>query len=149
LKDQLTFEVFYPYPPEKVWQALTDPDALGQWLLPTDFEPRLGFRFSMGEFRGEVLELDEPRRLRYSWEDGEAGSASVITWELQPKDGGTLLRLEHEATTEVEPYVLIEAYANWRGALGRLYPPVPIVYEEENDDQKPRAGFREEETACR
>jgi hypothetical protein len=39
-------EVIYPYPVERVWRALTDSRALAKWLLPNDFEPRLGHKFS-------------------------------------------------------------------------------------------------------
>ena len=35
----------FPHPVEKVWQALTDPDALREWLMENDFEPRIGKRF--------------------------------------------------------------------------------------------------------
>ena len=26
-----------PHPPERVWQALTDPALLARWLMPNDF----------------------------------------------------------------------------------------------------------------
>ena len=32
-------EVFLPHPPEDVWLALTDPQALAEWLMPNNFEP--------------------------------------------------------------------------------------------------------------
>ena len=32
--EAISFEVDLPYPPEKVWRALTDPGLLAEWLLP-------------------------------------------------------------------------------------------------------------------
>ncbi len=71
----LRFEVLYPHPPERVWRALTDRRMLAEWLMPNDFEPRLGHRFTFrtdpapgfdGTVRCQVIELDEPRRLSYT-----------------------------------------------------------------------------------
>jgi uncharacterized protein YndB with AHSA1/START domain len=61
-------DAFLPYPPQKVWRALTDPGLLASWLMPNDFEPRVGHRFTFrtdpvpahgfdGIVRCEVLEL--------------------------------------------------------------------------------------------
>jgi uncharacterized protein YndB with AHSA1/START domain len=144
LKEKLNFDAFYPHEPLRVWQALTDPAQLTVWLMPADFKPSVGFRFRIGDIRGEVLEVREGEMLKYTWDDGEEGSPSVITWTLKPKDGGTHLTLEHEAATETKPYVLIEAAANWKHALARL-PMVPIVYGEdlERAPVLARAGFRQ------
>ena len=39
----LRFETIYPYPPSVVWQAVTDPAALGEWLMPVfEFAPEVG-----------------------------------------------------------------------------------------------------------
>jgi uncharacterized protein YndB with AHSA1/START domain len=42
----LVREVFHPHPREQVWAALVDPKALGLWLMPNDFEPRVGHAFT-------------------------------------------------------------------------------------------------------
>ncbi|HKD00817.1 MAG TPA: SRPBCC domain-containing protein [Terriglobales bacterium] len=76
MKNDLRFEAVYPYSPERVWRALTDPVELGQWLMPNDFEARLGHKFQFktrpvpgfdGIVNCEVTELDVPRRLEYKW----------------------------------------------------------------------------------
>ena len=33
-------------PPDKIWKALTDSTMLARWLMPNDFEPRVGKRFT-------------------------------------------------------------------------------------------------------
>lgn len=92
----------YPHPPELVWTALTDPDELAQWLMPNDFQPRVGHTFTFrtrpapgfdGIVHCRVTELLPPRRLAYTWKGG--GIETVVTWSLEPVAGGTRLRLEH------------------------------------------------------
>jgi uncharacterized protein YndB with AHSA1/START domain len=163
LKDKLEFDVFYPHPPERVWAALTEPQALSSWLLPTDFRPVVGERFQFEDpgrgarVEGRVLEAEFAKLLRFSWDDGEAGSLSVVTWTLEPKEGGTRVRLEHAAAVYAKPYVLIEANMNWHMALYASLPvllqllkykqPTPIVYvaEESKPETDRRAGFRQDE----
>jgi uncharacterized protein YndB with AHSA1/START domain len=97
------------HPPEKVWRALTSSVLIAQWLMSNDFQPRLGHRFNFratpipnmwnGVTDCEVLEIDEPRRLAYSWnasgDEAADGLKSVVTWTLSPADGGTHVRMEH------------------------------------------------------
>ena len=105
-------ERWYPHSPEKVWVALTDPRALAEWLMPNDFEPRVGhkFRFQVDPMSGcghlnlcEVLEVDRPRTLVYSWLPAEGAGAdrpgarpATVTWVLAPENGGTRLTLVHD-----------------------------------------------------
>ena len=98
----LNYDVTYPHPPEKVWRALTDPAAIKQWLMPTDFKPELGHRFQFrskpqpgwdGIVNCELLELDPPRRLAYSWCSGKVNTR--VTWVLEPVAEGTRVRLSH------------------------------------------------------
>lgn len=37
---------FIAHPPAKVWRALVDPDLLARWLMPNDFKPVVGHRFT-------------------------------------------------------------------------------------------------------
>ena len=101
MKRDLHFEEFYPYPPERVWRAITDSSAIGDWLMPNDFRPVLGHKFQFrtkpqpgwdGIVNCEVLELSPPRTLVYSWK----GSAldTVVRYTLEAVDGGTKLRLD-------------------------------------------------------
>lgn len=95
----------YPYPQERVWRALTDPAALSEWLMPTDFRPEVGHKFTFRAFpvpgwRGvvdcEVLELEPPHRMVLSWAGHEnMAQPTTVTWTLQPVATGTRLTLEH------------------------------------------------------
>jgi uncharacterized protein YndB with AHSA1/START domain len=98
-----------PHPPEKIWRALTTSALIAEWLMVNDFQPVLGHRFNFratsipnmwnGVTDCEVLEIEPPRRLVYSWnasgDEAANGLKSTVTWTLTPADGGTLVRMEH------------------------------------------------------
>src|SRR5258708_23582151 len=100
----------FQHPPQLVWQYLTDPALLKQWLMENDFQPRIGHEFMFrarplvrlgfdGNVYCRVLEVDEPRKLSYSWRGGPGNRRltlhSILTWTLIPEVGGTRLVLEH------------------------------------------------------
>lgn len=100
----IVMEREYPHPPERVWDALTDPEALSDWLLPTTFRPILGGSFQFVERKPSgrrrkvqcrVVELEAPHRLAYSWKSEEDAAPSLVCWTLEPVESGTLVRLEH------------------------------------------------------
>ena len=45
MKRNLIFDEVYPHPIERVWRALTDSEAMTDWLMPNDFEPKIGHKF--------------------------------------------------------------------------------------------------------
>src|ERR1700675_3024487 len=97
--DPIVIEQTYPYSIEHVWEALTDPAALADWLMPGDFKPVVGHKVRFhcdprAEFDGnvdvEVLEVDKPRRLSYSWKTSNMKKPTIVTYSLTPvKDGST------------------------------------------------------------
>ncbi|MES1256959.1 MAG: SRPBCC domain-containing protein [Acidobacteriota bacterium] len=102
MKRDLRLSETYPHPPDDVWSALTDSAALADWLMPNDFEPQLGHRFQFrtrpapgfdGTVNCEVIELDRPRRLAFTWKGG--GLDTVVRFTLEPVAEGTRLLLEH------------------------------------------------------
>jgi uncharacterized protein YndB with AHSA1/START domain len=145
MKELVLLEAVYPEPPERVWQALTDPKALSQWLMPTDFQPLIGFRFRLDRpagqkgVKGKVLEVEPGKLLTFTWDDeDDPGKPALVVWSLQPDGTGTKLRVEHRQIEE--PVVnCISTYFNWRWALKKGLPfalrmlaqPVPIVYVQE------------------
>jgi uncharacterized protein YndB with AHSA1/START domain len=105
LTASITHDLYLPHPPERVWEALTDPAEIAQWLMPNDFEPRLGHRFTFrtnpmpalnfdGICHCEVIELDPPRLLAYTWVGGSL-TDTLVTYRLEPEGDGTHLYFEH------------------------------------------------------
>ncbi|MGH3319231.1 MAG: SRPBCC family protein [Streptosporangiaceae bacterium] len=102
----IRLDEFLPHPPAKVWRALTEADLLARWLMPNDFKPVVGHRFTFraepipsADFDGvvhcEVLALERERMLRIGWRGG-AGLDTTVTWRLEPEGRGTRLFLEHD-----------------------------------------------------
>jgi uncharacterized protein YndB with AHSA1/START domain len=102
MKRDLHFEMTYPQAPEQVWAALTNAEALATWLMPNDFELRIGHRFKFrtkpapgfdGIVNCEVLEITHLERLVYSWVGG--GVDTRVIWTLTAIPEGTRLQLDH------------------------------------------------------
>lgn len=117
-----------PFPPARVWQALTDPTLLAQWWAAGDVRPEVGHRFTLnmgtfGEQSCRVLEAEPDRLFAYTF--GEGWLDTTITWRLEPEDGGTTLTLEH-AGFDLESEMGARAYqgmgGGWPSVLDRLEP---------------------------
>jgi hypothetical protein len=81
------------HPPEKVWQALTDPKHLREWA-PFEADANLGAAGTEAKLtwvgtarvtETKVIRADPPRTLEFS----------DIRWELEPLANGTRLTLWH------------------------------------------------------
>jgi uncharacterized protein YndB with AHSA1/START domain len=138
-------EAFYPHPPELVWAALTDGEAIAQWLMPNTFEPVLGHEF---QFRVDpmpmvpghttnckVLEFDPPRRMVWSWAMVPAKGKSkalppqIIEWTLVPKDGGTLLSLTQRGSANMPFIFRLMMSHGWKTMINRWLPVVIKAFE--------------------
>jgi uncharacterized protein YndB with AHSA1/START domain len=121
-------EAVFPDGIESVWQALTDPDELAVWLMENDFVAAVGHRFTMhcdpeGDINCQVLELDPPLRMVWSW-NGEFGE-TIVVFELSRVDGGTLLTVEHRGWTEGNMGDARRFDSGWPGKLRALTDVLP------------------------
>jgi len=100
--------------PEKVWDYLTQPELLSQWLMYSDFKPILGHKFQFykeakldciygGMVFCEIVEIKTAQLLSYTWEfdieNGKPQYHSLVTWHLSPIEEGTELTLIHSGFT--------------------------------------------------
>ena len=94
----LRFERRLPHSPERVWKAITDPEELSHWFparMETDLEVGAPITFIFEEDvgadpgEGEILEIDRPRLLVYTWRD------DVLRWEIVPDGEGCRLIFQH------------------------------------------------------
>ncbi|MFC5447928.1 SRPBCC family protein [Paenibacillus aestuarii] len=116
-------------PIEKVWKALTDSSTLAKWVMANDFKPEVGHKFQFrtepsqwwnGIIDCEVLELEEPHKLSYSWVSG--GENTVITWTLKHEDGTTYLHLDQTGFSAAKPAAegAKHGWTRMSGELGKL-----------------------------
>lgn len=94
-------------PPEAVWRTLTNAATLAELGLATDFAPRVGHRFQLrvapwagfdGVVTGEVVAVDAPHRLVFTWSGGPLVHPATAVLVLEPLAGGTRthVSLTHE-----------------------------------------------------
>ena len=106
----------YQHSPVQVWKVLTDPTLIPRWTAtgaggrPEGFEPVVGCKFRFvakpkpgwnGIVECEVLEVDEPSLLRYSWTGDDGGDVTQVVYRLEPHAGGTRFSYEHTGFTGV------------------------------------------------
>jgi uncharacterized protein YndB with AHSA1/START domain len=124
----LEFTEFYSHPVEAVWAAITDSMALAEWLMPNDFEPRVGKRFTFRDeptpqWRGwidcQVLALEPPSRMVWSWRSSDEGPSAQVEILLRPVGEGTELTLVH--TGETDPERRSRYGSGWRRKLAALH----------------------------
>lgn len=133
-------------PPAAVWRALTDPEQLERWIASTasvDLSPGGRFDLGWGEDGGvlEVRATEPERRLELGWD--VFGDATVVTFELEPKDGGTELRFRHEGFAADEPVAgldvgwlhylvwvqsMVEFGADWAAAIKEISEAGAVFY---------------------
>jgi uncharacterized protein YndB with AHSA1/START domain len=120
-----------PFPPEKVWRALTQPHLIQEWLMNNDFKPVMGHRFNFradylpnGALDCEVLAIEPNRKLSYTWnstsDDAAFNLKSVVTWTLTPTGAGTHLRMEQSGFRPDQPQAYQGAKYGWQQFLGKL-----------------------------
>jgi uncharacterized protein YndB with AHSA1/START domain len=117
------------HPPEKVWQALTDPAHLREWA-PFEADGSLGTvgagvkLTTVGAPTPQVTETivtraEAPKVLEYTW------GGSDIRWELEAFGGGTRLALWHH----IDRRFISMGAAGWHicfDVLDRLLSGIPI-----------------------
>jgi len=147
MKADIDTTVSYPHPVSRVWEALTSSAALAAWFMPNDFEPVVGHRFTFrtrpapgfdGVVHCEVIELDPPRQMVWSWAGGNIDTTVTFTLEAT-SDGGTRLRMHqvgfHGLGAQLTRRILAGGYPRILGqrlpayldrAGGQATPVVPV-----------------------
>jgi uncharacterized protein YndB with AHSA1/START domain len=119
----------YPAPPERVFAAFTNVDLLSRWfgcgpdMLWTvhTWEPLVGgaihvsLQFEKGpyEVRGEFLQVDHPRRLRYRF-----GPDHIVDVTIDPHGSGSRVTVNHSGLENSEMCGIITG--GWTAGLGQL-----------------------------
>jgi uncharacterized protein YndB with AHSA1/START domain len=137
MQRDLVIKWYFPHPPEKVWECLTTPELISQWLMKNDFQPVVGHKFQfqtkpipkMG-FDGivycEVLEIIPNKKLVYSWKVGPKPGVialdTILTWTLSPEGEGTKMVLEHAGFKGLKNFITsIFMEKGWKKGVSRRF----------------------------
>ncbi|MBD2865099.1 SRPBCC family protein [Paenibacillus oceani] len=132
----LTLDFQYTTTLEKLWSALTDSSKLAKWVanihtgegMENNFKPVVGHRFQFrtqpneywnGIIEGEVLIVEEPNRLSYTWASGEK---HTVTWTLHDLgDGKVNLHLEQTGISNAQALGGAKyGWGKWCGELEKM-----------------------------
>lgn len=132
MSQSVALDITLRSPIQRVWHALTDPATLSKWMMfeAKDFRPVAGHKFQFRMEAGpdwsivvdcEVLTVDEPHRLAYTWVVEAQGHSSVVTWTLsETEDGGTHLHMEQTGFRDDAKQEIGGARASWTKMLQQL-----------------------------
>lgn len=134
MKRNLKLRKTYAFSPEKVWRALTESEYMAKWIMDNNFIPRPGYRAKFtapaqkgweGIVYSDVLEVEENRRITYTWEVNEDKIPTTLVWSLEPQKNGTLVTLEHKGFEGLGGIITSMAFAStWKNILNRKLPTV-------------------------
>jgi len=111
-----------PFPPEKIWRALTQSHLIEEWLMKNDFKPDESHRFNLtagwGVVDCQVQTVEPNKTLSYTWDTKDL--KSVVTWTLTPTSAGTHLRMEQSGfRSDQQPYFR-GAKVGWQQFFAKL-----------------------------
>jgi uncharacterized protein YndB with AHSA1/START domain len=125
------FEIYIKTTPERLWEAITDPELRSQYSFGVGVESdwtagsryqanHAGARITIAE--GENLEVDPPRRLVQSFsalwsDDVKAEGASRVTWEIEQIEDSCRLTVTHD---QLRDGANAELYGGWPMILSGL-----------------------------
>ena len=135
----------YPYPVDAVWCVLTDPEQVARWTTtgrggrPEGFAAVPGTRFRLvgrptigwaGIVHCEVVAVDAPRSLHYTWKgDEDADDVTDVTYLLEETAAGTRFTWHHTGFTGVGGYAMSKLLGRVRRKmLTEGVPPVLEAY---------------------
>jgi uncharacterized protein YndB with AHSA1/START domain len=108
------FEIYIRTTPERLWQAIIDPDVRARYQfgarIESDWAAGSTYRVAHPDapgplIEGENLEIDPPRRLVQSfhavWDDNVAAEGtSRVTWDIEPVGDSCRLTVTHDQLRE-------------------------------------------------
>lgn len=102
----------YEHPIESVWRAVTQPEGLAAWFpAPAKFELRAGGVVDYGDDTGEVLAVEPPHRLLFTWGEDQ------LEFALRADGEGTVFVLTHSFDDRGGAASFA---SGWEGCLGVL-----------------------------
>ena len=127
----LHFVFYFAAPPEKVWEGFVSPESnrtiFGGAEFLTDLKPG-GLLQWVGPgpdgrrtvyVHGEVIKIEPPKLLQYTYSLGQSSMRSRVTVELVPETEATQVTVTHDLWADNDPAYALTA-SGWPRVLSRL-----------------------------
>ena len=105
-KEPIIVEQHFEKTMSVVWKAITEPDQMIKWFFENipDFRPEVGFKTQFNVQSGErnflhlweIIDVDQGKKIVYDWRYQEYTGIGKVTFELEEKNGQTVLKLTNE-----------------------------------------------------
>ncbi|MFE7973931.1 SRPBCC domain-containing protein [Streptomyces shenzhenensis] len=147
----------YPHPPAKVWRAVTDPALIPLWTAtgagarPEGFATTVGTEFQFiaepkpgwsGIVDCVVLEVDEPRLLRYSWTDHGGGETTEVAYRIESHTAGARFIYDHTGFTGTGGFFMAQILGHVRRKMLRVGLPAVLDDIDEAGRLRPSSSLR-------
>ncbi len=86
--------------------------ARGRTSIITDTEPKPGENCG-GLITGEVLEVNKPHEIKFTWKGEELAEHTIVTFVLEETEKGTSFRIKHEGFVNENTKVVQGYSAGW------------------------------------
>jgi uncharacterized protein YndB with AHSA1/START domain len=134
MKSEFTYVTYIKTTPEKLWNAITDPEIMREYRFGThaesDWKPGAPWKMvtETGQIldTGEIVESDPPRRLIIKWRiewkpELKSEGYSYCTFEIEPEPTGSATKLTVTHVIDRSPSQFIEAASvGWSKTLSNL-----------------------------
>jgi uncharacterized protein YndB with AHSA1/START domain len=137
-QDTIVTEIDIAAPADRVFQGICDPETVRRrapYLTVFDMDLRVGGKWrmevkmpkphrgvSLVKHDGEILQIDPPRLLVYTWFanfHSDPKHRSIVRWELTPTKSGTHVKVTHSGLAS-EPAACKDYAGGWPGVLEEL-----------------------------
>ncbi|HEX4646984.1 MAG TPA: SRPBCC domain-containing protein [Verrucomicrobiae bacterium] len=121
-------EILIDAPVARVWEHITDPKKIAGWLMPNDFQARVGDEFYLdcqdqGRISCVVKEIVPLQKLVYSFKSKATKVETLLTMTLTTEGKRTRVTLIHSGWDALPPgeQGIADAFGDgWGGALKKL-----------------------------
>ena len=127
------YVIYIASTPERVWQALTDPEFSRQYFFgfAVDVEPEVGGKFLMRypdgrvHISGTVVDWSPPQRFCCTWtvegirEFGELPEC-LVAYDIEPSGGSVRLTMTESHSWQVPDAILAGGRSGWPAILSSL-----------------------------
>jgi uncharacterized protein YndB with AHSA1/START domain len=132
-KPKTVYVIYIAATPEKIWQALTEPEFTARYFFgrTIELEPKAGGCFVLRmpdgrvDVQGKVVDYDPPRKLAVTWrvewnDDMRQLPECLVTYEIAAAGEAVRLTLTESYSWEVPDAMLAGGRAGWPAILSSL-----------------------------